>query len=216
MIQIKIFTFNLFSENTIILWDDETLESAIVDPGCRDNDEENELEFFVEKNKLKIKYLINTHCHIDHILGCEFVKKKYNPIYLAPELDLPLMENAKMQASFVGMDFSISILPDEFLSEDKKLMLGKSELEFLFTSGHTAGEFCIYIPDIKSCITGDVLFNESIGRTDLWGGNYDTLIESINTKLLTLPEETKIFPGHGESSTIGKEKKYNPFLNHTV
>lgn len=216
MIQIKIFTFNLFSENTIILWDDETLESAIVDPGFRDNDEESELESFVTEKNLNIKYLINTHCHIDHILGCEFVKKKYNPTYFAPELDLPLIENAKMQASFVGMDFSISILPDEFLSEDKKLMLGKSELEFLFTPGHTAGEFCIYIPDIKSCITGDVLFNESIGRTDLWGGNYDTLIESINTKLLTLPEETKIFPGHGESSTIGKEKKYNPFLNHTV
>ena len=216
MLQIKIFTFNLFSENTIILWDDETLESAIVDPGFRDNDEESELESFVTEKNLNIKYLINTHCHIDHILGCEFVKKKYNPTYFAPELDLPLIENAKMQASFVGMDFSISILPDEFLSEDKKLMLGKSELEFLFTPGHTAGEFCIYIPDIKSCITGDVLFNESIGRTDLWGGNYDTLIESINTKLLTLPEETKIFPGHGESSTIGKEKKNNPFLNHTV
>jgi len=216
LIQIKIFTFNLFSENTIILWDDETLDSAIVDPGCSDIDEENELESFITEKNLNIKYLINTHCHIDHILGCEFVKKKYNPIYFAPELDLPLIENAKMQASFVGMDFSISILPDEYLTENKKLILGKSELEFLFTPGHTAGEFCIYIPDIKACITGDVLFNESIGRTDLWGGNYDTLIESINNKLFTLPDDTKIFPGHGESSTIGKEKKNNPFLNHTV
>jgi len=116
----------------------------------------------------------------------------------------------------LGIDFSISIRPDGFLSEDKKLRLGKFELEFLFTPGHTSGEFCIYIPSIKSCITGDVLFNESIGRTDLWGGDYDTLIQSIQEKLLTLPDETIIFPGHGQSSTIGKEKIYNPFLNHTV
>lgn len=216
MIQVKTFTFNLFSENTIILWDDESLECAIIDPGCGDANEENELDSFVTLNKLNVKYLINTHCHIDHILGCEFVKNKYNPVYYAPELDLPLLENASMQASFVGMDFSISLKPDEFLSEDKKLSLGSSQLEFLFTPGHTPGEFCIYLPDIKSCITGDVLFNESIGRTDLWGGNYDTLIESIHNKLLTLPDDTKIFPGHGDSSTIGKEKKYNPFLNHTV
>lgn len=216
MIQIKIFTFNLFSENTVIVWDDESLESAVIDPGCSDKDEEDELENFITKKNLKVKYLINTHCHIDHILGCEFVKKKYNPIYFAPELDLPLIENASMQASFVGMNFAISILPDEYLTEDKKLILGKSELEFLFTPGHTAGEFCIYISEIKSCITGDVLFNQSIGRTDLWGGNYDKLIESINNKLLSLPDETKIYPGHGETSTIGSEKKNNPFLNHTV
>ena len=216
MIQIQKFTFNLFSENTFVLWDDESKESAIVDPGCNDSDEEFELGSFIRDNSLKVKYLINTHCHIDHILGCEFVKKKYNPIYFAPELDLPLIENAKMQASFVGMDFSTSIKPDEFLSEEKKLSLGKSELIFLFTPGHTPGEFCIYIPEIKSCITGDVLFNESIGRTDLWGGNYDKLMESINNKLLTLPVETIIYPGHGESSTIGSEKKFNPFLNHTI
>lgn len=216
MIQIKIFTFNLFSENTIVLWDDESLESAIIDPGCSDSHEENELDSFIIQENLKVKYLINTHCHIDHILGCEFVKIKYNPIYYAPELDLPLIENASMQASFVGMDFSISIKPDKYLTEDIKLILGKSELVFLFTPGHTAGEYCIYIPDINCCITGDVLFKDSIGRTDLWGGNYDTLIESINNKLLTLPDDTKIFPGHGDSSTIGREKKYNPFLNHTV
>lgn len=213
MVQIKIFTFNLFSENTIVLWDDDTLETAIIDPGCSDNTEEIELESFITQKYLKIKYLINTHCHIDHILGVEFIKRKFNPVYLVPKLDLPLIENAQMQASFVGLDFSISIKPDKFLSEETKISLGKSELQFLFTPGHTPGEFCIYIPDIKSCITGDVLFKDSIGRTDLWGGNYDTLIESINSKLLNLPEETNIFPGHGEASTIGREKKDNPFLN---
>ena len=214
MIQIKKFTFNLFSENTFVLWDDESLESAIVDPGCSDSSEENELENFITDNNLKVKYLINTHCHIDHILGCEFVKNKYNPAYFVPELDIPLLQNAKMQASFVGMDFSISILPDEYLTENKNLYLGKSELSFLFTPGHTPGEFCIYINDIKTCISGDVLFFDSIGRTDLWGGNYDTLMKSINEKLLTLSDDTKIYPGHGESSTKKKKKKLNPFLNN--
>ena len=214
MIQIKKFTFNLFSENTFVLWDDESLESAIVDPGCSDSSEENELENFITDNNLKVKYLINTHCHIDHILGCEFVKNKYNPTYYVPELDIPLLQNAKMQASFVGMDFSISILPDEYLTENKNLYLGKSELSFLFTPGHTPGEFCIYINDIKTCISGDVLFFDSIGRTDLWGGNYDTLMKSINEKLLTLSDDTKIYPGHGESSSIGREKNLNPFLNN--
>jgi len=196
-----------------VLWDDESKECAIVDPGCSDLSEEQILESFIIENNLKTKYLINTHCHIDHILGCEFVKNKFNPIYLAPELDIPLIQNANMQASFVGMEFSISLLPDELLSEDKNLVLGDLELTFLFTPGHTPGEFCIYIPSIRTCITGDVLFFDSIGRTDLWGGNYDVLIKSINEKLLSLPDETIIYPGHGESSTIGREKKLNPFLN---
>ena len=213
MIKIQKFIFNLFSENTFVLWDDESKECAIVDPGCSDSSEEQTLENFINDGNFKDKYLINTHCHIDHILGCEFVKNKFNPIYLAPELDIPLIQNAKMQASYVGMDFSISILPDEYLSENKKQQLGKSELSFIFTPGHTPGEFCIYIPSIKTCITGDVLFFDSIGRTDLWGGNYDVLIKSINEKLLSLPDETIIYPGHGESSTIGREKKLNPFLN---
>jgi len=213
LIQIQKFTFNLFSENTFVLWDDESKECAIVDPGCSDLSEEQILESFIIENNLKTKYLINTHCHIDHILGCEFVKNKFNPIYLAPELDIPLIQNANMQASYVGMDFSISLLPDELLSEDKNLVLGDLELTFLFTPGHTPGEFCIYIPSIRTCITGDVLFFDSIGRTDLWGGNYDVLIKSINEKLLSLPDETIIYPGHGESSTIGREKKLNPFLN---
>ncbi|HMN26131.1 MAG: MBL fold metallo-hydrolase [Ignavibacteriaceae bacterium] len=212
MIQIQKFTFNLFSENTFVIWDDESKECAIVDPGCSDVNEENELADFISEKKLSVKYLINTHCHIDHILGCEFVKQKYNPVYYAPELDVPLIENAKMQAEMVGMDFSISILPDKYLTEEEELIIGKSKLKFLFTPGHTPGEFCIYIPEIKACITGDVLFYDSIGRTDLWGGNYDTLIKSINEKLLTLPDETVIFPGHGEQSTIGRERKFNPFL----
>ncbi len=212
MIQIQKFTFNLFSENTFVLWDDQSKECAIVDPGCSNKSEEKELSDFIDKNNLTVKYLINTHCHIDHILGCEFVKQKFDPVYYTPELDVPLIENAKMQADMVGIDFSVAIRPEKYLNEKDELLIGNSKLKFLFTPGHTPGEFCIYIPDIKTCITGDVLFFDSIGRTDLWGGNSDILLKSIHEKLLTLPDETKIFPGHGEQSTIGREKKFNPFL----
>jgi glyoxylase-like metal-dependent hydrolase (beta-lactamase superfamily II) len=102
--------------------------------------------------------------------------------------------------------------PDELITEKSELSIGKSKMKFLFTPGHTPGEFCIYLDNEKICITGDVLFKESIGRTDLWGGDYDTLINSIQTKLLTLPDDVVIYPGHGESSTIGYEKQNNPFI----
>lgn len=213
MLQLKKFTFNMFAENTFIIWDDATKESAIIDPGCSNKSEEYELEQFILKNNLQVKYLINTHCHIDHILGCEFVKNKFNPIYFAPEKDLPLLKNAKMQSQMVGLQFSISITPDQYLTEHTKIRLGDSDLKFLFTPGHTSGEYCILLPDIKSCITGDVLFYDSIGRTDLWGGDYDTLLTSIKDKLLSLPDDTKIYPGHGEDSTIGRERNSNPFLS---
>jgi hydroxyacylglutathione hydrolase len=203
----------MFNENTFIIWDEKSTECAVVDPGCNNKSEELELENFIFNKCLTVKYLINTHCHIDHIFGCDFVKKIFNPIYLAPEKDLSLIQNAKMQAEMVGVDFSISILPDDYITEQKIVKIGNSELKFLFTPGHTPGEYCIYLPNENYCISGDVLFYDSIGRTDLWGGDYNTLINSIKEKLLTLPDETKIFPGHGEESTIFRERTQNPFLN---
>jgi hydroxyacylglutathione hydrolase len=212
MLKIKVFTFNMFAENTIVLWDDETKEAAIVDPGNSSVEEDELLAEFISTEKLKIKYLINTHCHIDHILGCKYVKEKYQPMYYAPENDLPLLEHAADQAQMFDVQLNKPPKPDEFIREETKLNLGKSELKFLFTPGHTPGEYCIYFENEKICISGDVLFNESIGRTDLWGGDYNTLISSIQNKLLVLPDEVKIYPGHGESSTIGYEKQNNPFI----
>jgi hydroxyacylglutathione hydrolase len=213
MLQIKKFIFNIFNENTYILWDEKLNECAIIDPGCANKSEELELSTFILSKELSVKYLLNTHCHIDHIFGCNYVKEKFNPIYLAPEEDLPLLQNAKMQAEMVAVDFSNSILPDNYISEQTKIKIGNTELKFLFTPGHTPGEYCIYLPEEHYCISGDVLFYDSIGRTDLWGGDYKTLIKSIKEKLLTLPDETKIFPGHGEESTIFRERTKNSFLN---
>lgn len=212
MLKIKLFTFNVFSENTIIIWDDKSGDAAIVDPGTSSSTEENELLSFISSKDLRIKYLINTHCHIDHILGCSFVKEKFNPVYYAPELDLPLLDNAQQQAQMFDLDIDQPPIPDKLITEQTEIMIGESKLQFLFTPGHTPGEFCIYIGEEKICVTGDVLFKESIGRTDLWGGNYETLLNSIHEKLFLLPDDVVIYPGHGEPSTIGYEKQNNPFL----
>ena len=212
MIRIKNFVFNYFAENTILLWDEETKKSAVVDPGMSNKEEEKVFDEFLIENKLRLKYLINTHCHIDHILGCNYIKSKYGADYYAPEKDLILLKNSSTQAQMFGLELDNPPEPDKFISEETDLSLGNSKLIFLFTPGHTPGEFCIYLNEEKICVTGDVLFKEGIGRTDLWGGDYNTLINSIETKLFSLPEDVKIYPGHGESSTIGHEKQNNPFL----
>jgi glyoxylase-like metal-dependent hydrolase (beta-lactamase superfamily II) len=210
--QIKKFTFNPFLENTFIVWDEKSHEAAVVDPGMSDEVEELEIDSFIEENSLVIKYLINTHCHVDHVLGCGFVKEKYNPVYYIPEKDLPLYNHTEKQAEMFGIEMNKLPEIDKYLTEDENLILGTESFSNLFTPGHTPGEFCLYFDKSKFCITGDVLFRESIGRTDLYGGDYNTLIESIKSKLFLLPDDIIIYPGHGDDSTIGYEKLHNPFL----
>jgi len=212
MINIEKFVFSPFSENTYIIWENASFEAAIVDPGCSDESEEKILADFISTNNLKIKFLLNTHCHIDHIFGCKFIKEKYNPIYMIPEKDLPLLQNADKQAEAFGIEMKIPPEPDKFITEEMILGLAENEIKFLFTPGHTPGEYCIYLQEDKILISGDVLFKGSIGRTDLWGGDYNTLLNSINKKLLVLPTDVKVFPGHGEETTIGDEKEFNSFL----
>ncbi len=212
MLKLQKFTFNPFQENTYILWDKITLEAAVIDPGCISSEEENALLNFISEEKLKVKYLINTHCHIDHVLGNAFVKEKYGCKFYAPELDVPFLEKVIEQGKMFGMEVIQSPNPDEFITEDLILKLGELKMKFIFTPGHTPGEYCLYFESEKICIAGDVLFKEGIGRTDLWGGDYETLISSIQEKLFVLPDEVKVFPGHGDATTIGHEIIHNPFL----
>lgn len=213
MILVNKFIFNSFGENTYVVWDKFSRASMIIDPGCSDQNEERELENFILSKNLTIKYLLNTHCHIDHILGCSFVKEICKVPYYAPKEDIPLIEYYDKQAESCGITVSRQPpLPEYFITEDLKIKLGNCEPVFLFTPGHSPGEYCICFPRYKICFTGDVLFRNSIGRTDLWGGDYNILLHSIRNKLFNLPDDTKIYPGHGEDSTIGYEKKYNPFL----
>jgi len=213
MIEVKIFLFNPFAENSYVVWEKESREAAIIDPGCFTFGEEHALKNFILENQLSVKYLFNTHCHLDHIFGNNFVLKEFNPRYFIPELDKSLLENAPAQARLFGMEMPIVQSTENYFSEATSLWIGNAEINFLFTPGHSPGEFSIYFPQSKKCFTGDALFENSIGRTDLLGGNYQILINSIRDKLFTLPEQTEIFPGHGYSSTIGREKHSNPFFN---
>jgi len=212
MINVKTFIFNPFYENTYLAWDEITKETIIIDPGCYGETEEAEIKAFIEVEKLKIKYLVNTHCHIDHVMGNNFIIKNYKPEFYLPENDLPLLKNIQKQGDMFGIKLNEPVLSDKFLSESLHLYLGETLIEFLFTPGHSPGEYCVLFREEKICFSGDVLFKESIGRTDLWGGNYDTLICSIENKLLTLDENTIIYPGHGESTTIQYESEKNSFL----
>ncbi len=212
MLEIKRFVFNPFQENTYVIWNSENKMAAVIDPGCSESVEEKETADFIAERSLIVKFLLNTHCHIDHIYGNKFIKEKYNCEYWAPEGDVFMLELMKEQALNYGMKINESPKPDKYITEETELNLGETKGKFLFTPGHTPGEYCIYFPQDKICITGDVLFKEGIGRTDLWGGDYDNLINSIKIKLFSLPDDVKIYSGHGEPSTIGYEKKHNPFL----
>lgn len=213
MTVIKKFVFNPFSENTYVVWDDTSREAVIIDPGCYGAEEEQQLKKFIEERKITVKYLILTHCHIDHVIGCRFIKDTYNPSFYAPELDLPLLMNVDKQGKAFGLNIPNPPMPDKYITAETKLLLGQKEIEFLFTPGHTPGEYCVYFKSGEYVITGDVLFKGSIGRTDLWGGDYETLIDSIKQRLFTLPDNFIVYPGHGENTKIGTEKRDNPFVN---
>jgi hydroxyacylglutathione hydrolase len=211
VIQIATFTFNPFEENTYILFD-ETKHCAIIDPGCYSLEEKNEIAHFIEQNSLKPVKLLLTHTHLDHIMGNNFICGKYNLKPEVNELELPMLENAKIVGEMYGLPVEPSPSAEIFLSENDTVRFGSCELKILFTPGHSVGSICFYHAEQKFAIVGDILFNESIGRTDLPGGDYNTLINSIREKLFSLPDDVKIYPGHGLDTTIGHEKKHNPFL----
>ena len=210
--EIHKITFNTFQENTFILWDNTT-DCIIIDPGCYERNEELLLVDFINKNNLNPVKLINTHCHIDHILGNKFVSEKWNLELYINKIDLPLLEGSGDIARMYGFEnYKGSPYPKHYLEEGDILEFGESKLEILFTPGHAPGHICLFNKEERFIVSGDVLFNGSIGRTDLIGGDFDTLIESIKTKLMTLQDETIVYCGHGPSTSIGKERLSNPFL----
>jgi len=210
MIQIQSFTFNPFQENSYILFD-ETKEAVIIDPGCYEREEQKELREFIEREKLTVKLLLNTHCHIDHVLGNDFVKHLYNVPFLIHTNELKILKAVPTYASNYGFPLYKEVLPDGELKEGESVNFGNSSLDILFLPGHAPGHVGFYDPNQKFVIGGDVLFYHSIGRTDLPGGNLETLISSIHKKLFILPEDVLVYPGHGPKTSIGEEKNNNPF-----
>lgn len=206
-----IFTFNPFQQNTSLIASEG--ECVIIDPGCFEYYEKQELEGFVKENSLKPVRLLNTHCHIDHILGNAFVAGKWNLKPEIHELDLPILKALPNYGQMFGVgNLEESPLPEKYLNEGDTIEFGKIKLDILFVPGHAPGHLVFINHAEKYVIGGDCLFRESIGRTDLPGGDYDTLIKSIRIKLFTLPDDYTVYPGHGPTTTIGYEKRNNPFL----
>lgn len=209
--KISHFTVNLFQENTYLL-SDESNKAIIIDPGLYSNQEKEGFLNYIEKNKIEPIAIVNTHCHIDHILGVNFLKNKFNIPFWANKKEEENLKNSIVSASLY--DFVIDDIPkiDKYIDEHNIIEFGKSYLKTLFVPGHTTGHLAFYNDKEKFALTGDVLFKDTIGRTDLPGGNLDVLLKSIFTKLIPLGDDYTIFPGHGPKSTIGIERKNNPFL----
>lgn len=212
MSKIAKFTFNPFQENTYIIYD-KSNECIIIDPGCSNDRENAELSDFIDHNELKPVKLINTHCHIDHVLGNLFIAEKYNLELGIHKEELQVLEAVPEYGKMLGLNPTAQKAPDYYIEKGEKIKFGNDTLlEVLYTPGHSPGEICLYNKEDNYVIAGDVLFFQSIGRTDLPGGDYNTLIESIKSELLTLPDSTIVYCGHGPDTTIGREKMSNPFL----
>lgn len=211
MLQIKSFTFNPFQENTYLIYDD-SLQAAIIDPGCHTTQERKELADFILENNLKPVLLLNTHCHIDHVLGNDWVKNTYKIPLLIHRLELPVLKSVEAYASNYGFHNYSGAEPDGFLEEGEVISIGAEKLKVLFVPGHAPGHVVFYHAESGRAIGGDTLFQGSIGRTDLPGGNHQLLLDKIKSVLFALPDETVIYSGHGPETMIGFEKSNNPFV----
>lgn len=210
MLRVAKFTFNPFQENTYVIHDGK--EAIVVDPGCWDTAEQRELESHLTKNGLTPIRVILTHAHIDHILGCAWIHERYG---LAPELhreDLRILQGGERTASMYGIPYDPAPEPQSFIAAEDVVRIGTDSLKVLFVPGHAPGHIALYCADQKFVVSGDVLFQNSVGRVDLPGGDMDTLLKSIREQLFPLGDDVTVYAGHGSETTIGREKRSNPFL----
>ncbi|MFV0607012.1 MAG: MBL fold metallo-hydrolase [Niabella sp.] len=211
MLSIRCFEFNPIQENTYVLYNKDGL-CAIIDPGCYYENERKQLKDFIESNNLTPIHLINTHCHLDHVFGNLFVSDTWQLPLKLNEIEKVVLGFAPRSAEMYGLPFENYQGTMQFLQEGDIVKIGDDELQVLFTPGHSPGSISFYNKEDGFLISGDVLFSGSIGRTDLPGGSFEELEKSIRNKLYTLPDDTKVFSGHGRGTSIGFEKKNNPFV----
>lgn len=214
MAQVHFFAFSPFSENTYIIYD-ETKECIIIDPGCYTKVERKTLSSFIQEHDLTPVRLINTHCHLDHVFGNRYVAETYKLALEIHEGELPVLESVPVVSQMYGIpnvQQSPDPDPDKFINEGDTIAFGNTALSVFFTPGHSPASVSFYCKEDNFIIGGDVLFQSSIGRTDLPGGNLNTLMKSIFDHFLTLPDETIVYSGHGNPTTIGAERKGNPFI----
>lgn len=211
MFQIKVFTFNPVQENTYLLYN-EYNECIIIDPGCYFDAEKEELKSFINLNKFQPKILLNTHCHLDHVFGNKFIADEYKVTLKTHLLEKEILEMAPASGLMFNLPFDNYPGNLIFLEEGDIVSLREDQLEVIHIPGHSPGSICFYCKKQDFIIGGDVLFQNSIGRTDLPYGSHEDLVKNIKEKLFALPDDVIVYPGHGPSTTIGVEKKENPFL----
>jgi len=211
MFSVKVFIFSPIQENTYVLYN-EGRDCLIIDPGTYFPEEKKELADFISTNGLRPKGLLNTHCHLDHVFGNKWIASDYGLVPQIHPKEKQVLEYAPVSGLMWGLPFDNYDGPLEFIQEGGTIRLGDDLLKILFVPGHSPGHVCFYCEAQSFVIAGDTLFMGSIGRTDLPGGDYDTLIGNIKSQLLTLPDSVIVYSGHGERTTIGTEKKTNPFL----
>lgn len=209
--KIHTLVFSPFDVNTYII-SDKTGECVIIDPACYDKNENEILADFLDANSLKPVKLLNTHCHLDHIFGNKFICDKYNLKSESHKSDEFLIDNFNKTVSMYGLKAETPYKPEKFIDENDTITFGSSQLNILHIPGHSPGSIVLYNQNENFAITGDVIFAGSIGRTDLPGGNFDTLISGIKSKLYKLNNSVVLYPGHGNKTTIEQEKKKNPFV----
>jgi hydroxyacylglutathione hydrolase len=212
MTNVKIFQFNPLQENTYLLYNDDGA-CIIVDPGCYTDSERDQLRHFIHAASLKPMMLVNTHCHLDHVFGNKFVHETYGLELHIHEGEQKVLDMAPASGLMWNLPFDNYAGPIHFLDESSSLQLGDETIEIRFTPGHSPASISLYAPSSGFVIAGDVLFRESVGRTDLPGGNPDVLVDSILKKLYPLPDETVVYSGHGAATTIGHEKRHNPYVS---
>lgn len=217
MLTIKSFTFfpEFFGENTYVL-SDETGACVVIDPGCHHRHEREALLAYLEDSGLRLEKVLNTHCHIDHILGNAMLVERYQVPLLAHRDDLYNLVGAEAFARMWGLSIEPSPEPDHFIEEGDTLHFGTTELEVIFTPGHSRGHVAFFHRESQQVFSGDVLFRDSVGRVDLPGGSASVLIDSILHKLFPLGDAVKVYPGHMETTTIGRERQQNPLVAQMV
>ena len=212
MFQIKVFTFNPVQENTYLLYNEQN-ECIIIDPGCYFDDEKDQLKSFINLNKLQPRMLLNTHCHLDHVFGNKYVSEEYKLTLQTHPLEKQVLELAPSSGLMFNLPFDNYQGEVIYLEEGNVISLGDDQLEIIHAPGHSPGSICFYCAKQKFIIGGDVLFQNSIGRTDLPYGSHEDLIRNIKEKLFKLPGDVKVYSGHGPATTIGEEMKSNPYLS---
>ncbi|MHB9147245.1 MAG: MBL fold metallo-hydrolase [Candidatus Amoebophilus sp.] len=212
MLTVKRFTFNPLAEHTYVVYDPLDRYCAIIDPGCLEPHEQKRLSDFIQNEQLKVVHLINTHCHIDHIVGNAYIKRTYSVKLAIHPADLNLLSIAADHAPRYGIHGYEPTQADRFLTAGDIIQIGNNQLKILHVPGHSPGHIALYSEKDQFCLVGDVLFKNFIGRTDLPGGDYVTLIQSIHEQLFALQDEVIVYSGHGPNTTIGTEKTNNPFV----